>query len=348
VKATVDAKALAAAVGRVVLFLPRSTHMPVLGCVHVEADGETLTLTASNLDHTARTTVPAEVAEGGVALAPGAVLGRVAGAPSGPVSLVLDGSQLLVDAESLTFSMPSPPANEYPRIVFPEGEPVSLAEWWPIVQRVAKAASTEEAKPSLCTVQFSEGQIAAVDGYRLHWADGPQGVDVAVPSAALARAFKVLGDGVSMAASDREVLFSDGTTTIVARLYADDVPNWRGLAAAGAPHAIEVDAAELADVVAALGAIPDASEALLLTVEDGRMTVDRRVTDVGAGVATVAVDGSWPDAMGINGRYLTEALAAVGLERATIAVTSRQKPLVFHGPEVSALVMAVDIRRARS
>ena len=87
----------------------------LLGIV-IDAQND-VTLSASDLETSAKSSFNADIKEKGRVLVPGRLLSEIARAlPNKPVSFTLDGSRVLVVAGSAKFTLPTLPINEYPNL----------------------------------------------------------------------------------------------------------------------------------------------------------------------------------------------------------------------------------------
>lgn len=343
-KLAIDAKALAAAVGRVAPFAARTTSLPALQCVKLEADGGLLRLSATNLDHSATTTVEAEVAEPGTVVAPAAVLVKSLGVFDGALDLAADPGSLDIAGASKSVTVLTADAAMFPRIAWPVGEPAPLGAAWSDVLAVAHAASSDTARPGLCVVGFEDGTVYATDSYRLSWAPASAAPDALVPATAVRRAAKILGAEVSMSTGAGCAEFTDGATTVLAQLHAGEAVKWRGLVPRSQPFELTFAAADMLDALAAVSVLDDATRHVRSEFDGDTLTLTRRVADVGTAVASLPATGSWPDPhVGFDQGYVAEAIRAVGGDTVTIGATDSNKPITMAGDAVSVLIMPVRI-----
>lgn len=350
-KATVDAKELSQALGRVAPFRHRVAGP--LATVLVEAlaeDGDhpaVLRLTATDLEHSATTTVAAEVHSAGTCLVPGGPFTKAMAVLSGSVALGYEGAanlgSLTLDAGAKSLTVRTVDADQFPRLEWPEAT-TAMGSFWADLDALALAASDDQSRPGLCVVGFQDGDVYATDSYRIHWATAPAGLVGQVPVTALRRALKALDGDVLMGTDPNSAVFTDGTTTISTRLYAGDTVNWKPLIPTKVTHELTAGTEDLLDAVATAAAIEDNSQDIRTVLEDGTLRVSRITQDVGTAAATIDASGTWPEPLvGMNARYLLDAVRAVGGDQVTIGATDTFKPLVLRGERVSALVMPVRI-----
>jgi hypothetical protein len=112
---TIDRKTFATAVGKVARYLPERAPAPVLYGILFEVDALGVTLTVTDLEHTARTFAAADVAAAGRFLALGKHLARIArNLPDGPVRVECDGAFVTIVGGTATFCLLTMPQQDFP------------------------------------------------------------------------------------------------------------------------------------------------------------------------------------------------------------------------------------------
>ena len=154
----------------------RST-LPSLGGILFTADGDSLTLRATDMEMGIALALDGvQVEREGTVLLPGRLLVDVARSlPAGDVSLELRSEQRDVEltAGDARFHLKTLPAEDFPRLPEVEGEAATLpaAPLAETIERVARAASRDEVRPILTgvLVQADGPQLTmvATDSYRL-------------------------------------------------------------------------------------------------------------------------------------------------------------------------------------
>ena len=115
-KFVVDSATLTDSVNWVSRSLSTRPIMTALLGIVIDANND-ITLSASDLETSAKSSFSAEIKEKGRVLVPGRLLAEISRAlPNKPVSFTLDGSRVLVTAGSAKFTLPTLPINEYPNL----------------------------------------------------------------------------------------------------------------------------------------------------------------------------------------------------------------------------------------
>lgn len=355
-KATVDAKDLAAALAKVTPFIRHSSH-PALSMVHltVNPDAEQLQLTAGDLEQFCRTSVPlgGTVRAPGATLAPAAFLAKVVARLHGDISLEHADGDLVVATAKAQASMPTGNVDEYPHTTWPTTGATTIDDdLWGRLQRILHAASTDTARPTLCTVNLADGWACCTDSYRLAAAEIPDHLNLTVPATFVNRAAKVLDGTPSATVDDTSVALTDGTTTMWTRQHQDEFPRWQGLVPADTARrwSFTAPVEPLLDALALIDTLPG-SDGLRATPtklrnHDGVLEASALVQDAGAARTTVdgaTCDGDWPDLVGIQAGYLRQAAQATGATDITVWGTDAQKPIVVAGGGLTQIIMPVRI-----
>jgi len=189
---------------------PRST-LPVLANVLIASDEGRLRLSATNLELGITCWVPARIEEEGSTTVPARTFSDLVNTlPGEQVALTLDvASQTLnVRCGTSNNDIKCIDAQEFPPLPVPEMDgaiQLNVADFKEMIQQVAFAASTDEARPVLMgvlvTVEKDQITMAAADGFRLAVRKAtlstvaPQAVSIIVPARALSELSRIISDG---------------------------------------------------------------------------------------------------------------------------------------------------------
>jgi DNA polymerase-3 subunit beta len=183
--------------------------------------------------------------------------------PPGAVVVDIDEEEARITSGRAEFGIRILPAEEYPRLPEPTGEPLTLAagELAAALKQVVPAASSDDARPILTGVLLAseEGglRLVATDSYRLAVRDIPgaavlsEGQQVLVPSRALSELARVLtgSENVELRLGDRDASFQVGSVRLTTRLIEGEFPNYRGLIPASYPNRLTVGRDALLEAV---------------------------------------------------------------------------------------------------
>ncbi|MDP9405395.1 MAG: DNA polymerase III subunit beta [Actinomycetota bacterium] len=329
--------------------------LPALSGVRLEVSGDRLVLSSTDLELSSELSVPVQAERDGVALVPGRLLGDVVRSlPNAAVSAEVDGDRLHLRCGRAQFALKLMPAEDFPSLPEP-GRDAAVAvlkaeEFARTVAQVARAASGDDARPVLTGVSLeaTAGALtaAATDSYRLAvrtvpWDQGAEHTAL-VPRRALEearRSAELLGSEVRLVLEPTQVTFAFGDRRLTSRLIEGTFPNFRQLIPAGFERRLDVDRAELLEVVRRVAVVGDVNTAatpvtLHLTADTVRVTAGSGEVGQAEESLPGALDGE-PLQIAFNPRYLTDGLDAAGSERVVLEFRDELKPAVLR-PGVGA------------
>jgi DNA polymerase III subunit beta len=352
-KCTVSPSAVAAGLALVSRAVsPRST-LPILSNVLLETVAEGLRLTATNLDLTITTTVPAEVArEGRVTVPARLVTEYVASLAEAPCTLELDpATQVLrVVCGIHRTNIHGIDAVEFPPLPARDAEPVvrlDAAAFDAAIGQTTVAASSDEARPVLTGVLLQlEGDrvtLAATDGHRLavrrlaH--DGGAELSagsVIVPARHLQEVARAITAArptveVTLSASRNHVFFSMRDVEVSSRLIEGAYPNYAQVIPASQSTTVTLPAATLLRETRTASILAkDAANVVRLAVGEGTLTLQAQTAEVGDDEAPLpaAVTGDGVQ-IAFNARYVLDALGVIDSEEVALGFNGPLQPGVI-------------------
>lgn len=353
-KCTVSPAAVAAALSLVSRAVsPRST-LPILSNVLLETTTEGLRLTATNLDLTITTTVPAEVIrEGRVTVPARLVTEYVASLAEAPCTLELDpATQVLrvtcgihrtnihgIDA----VEFPPLPARDAEAAVTLDAQTLDAA-----IGQTAVAASTDEARPVLTGVLLQlEGDgvtLAATDGHRLAVrkltrtgdGEGVVATSVIVPARHLGEVARAITAArptveITLSASRNHIFFTMRDVEVSSRLIEGAYPNYAQVIPASQTTTVTLPSATLLRETRTASILAkDAANVVRLATGDGTLTLHAQTAEVGDDEApmTAAVTGEGVQ-IAFNARYVLDALGVIDSEEVALGFNGPLSPGVI-------------------
>lgn len=335
-EARLDRKALLAALEPAAAAVGRAESLPVLACVRVRAEGGRLVLTGTDLDLQVEAECSATVEAEGAVCCDAALLGAAVRAAGPDVTLALDGERLGVTGAECRSRLAVLPAEDFPAFGDPDGAAARAV--WPgdLLQRALgrcrPAVSAEETRYYLNGVHLIlPGQggavLEATDGHRLvrvrarleDFAGQQSGI---VPVRAVEAARK-LPESVALTLWRGQARLGAGPVTLTTRLIDGSFPDTdRVIPAAQGRHRARLGRDELAAAVKRVAWAAGDGRARAVTVALRRGTVQLSARDSDAAAEAEAqlpaeVEGEIE--IGLNARYLTDALGAVTGDRVTLS-----------------------------
>jgi DNA polymerase III subunit beta len=328
--------------------------LPAAAGVLLEASGERLVLSSTNLEMDSWLSLPVQVERPGVALVLGRLLDDVVRTlPSGPVTAGMEDESLHLDCGRAQFDLRCMPAEDFPARPEVAGEPptavMKAEEFATTVAQVARAASADDARPVLAGVSFEAmgGTLtaAATDSYRLAVRTVPWDQDVEasalIPRRALEearRSAEGLGGDVRIGLAHSHAVFDFGDRRLTTRLIEGKFPDFRQLIPGDFERRLSVDRAQLAEVVKRVSVVGESGAGVspvTLHVTGDSVQASAGTGDVGRAQEALPgeLDGQ-PLVIAFNPRYLIDGLDATGGERVIIELRDELKPAVIR-PERS-------------
>ena len=344
---TVDAATLLTALTQTAKFAAKNSAVPIRGCVLVTVDAEGVTLHASDaaLGFTTNRVPGVVKGSGSICLPAVPFLAAVKATGDGPLTLQeIEAVRATVRAPGLSYTLIGMDAEDYPARY-----PVDTTECLTF-RAVDLAAAFAIVGPNIAPddnryglnglhLELSEGRarVVATDGNRLAWVDVPCTGSITMPRQSLiarvgvAALSNLLGAGdVTFAPGGSYVEVRTDAGTMHAQFVTADFPDYRQVLPARFNTFVTANRAALLRAVDRVlpfagGSIPEVE----VTISAGTdLTMKTRKLDAGDSAVTVAVDATGDDLnVGVNGRYLRDALTTMDAENVTLAFSGVLGPI---------------------
>jgi DNA polymerase III subunit beta len=328
----------------------RGGALPVLAGIRAELVGDELRLTGSDTDLTIHVSVQVSGESDGVTVLPGRLAGEIVRAlPPGAVVVDIGEDEANITSGRAEFAIRVLPAEEYPRLTEPVGEPVTLdsAELATALKQVVPAASADDARPILTGVLVAAEsgglRLVATDSYRLAVRDLPgadilaEGQHVLVPSRALAELSRALGGGlgsVEIRLGEHDASFAVGSLRLTTRLIEGDFPNYRGLIPSSYPNLLTVGREALLDALRRVKLMAREATPVRLVMRPDGLELVAITQDVGQ--AHEEVDAKFEGnelTVAFNADYLLNGVEVTPGDEVVIATLDALKPAVLRSTE---------------
>ncbi len=313
----------------------RRATIPVLTNILLEARGDRLHLTATDLDMTIRTSCPAEVrAEGRVTVPSKVFLELVRNLPEEGFSLRVDGEAVALESGRFRSRMPLMDAAEFPTLPEePEGEPLvlPLPLFKLMLARVAFAITREDPKfqlnGALVKVLPQALEIAATDGHRLAVVRAPRDGGAApferqlFPRKLIQELLKFDEERVEITAGGAHLGFRLGHRSLISRIVELRFPQYERVIVRDNPNRARIrrEALQAALRRVSLLASERARGIRLAFASEGELVLSSIGADLGSAEEALSVeyDGA-PVSMAVNAAYLLDVLGALDCETVEI------------------------------
>ncbi|MFT6222951.1 MAG: DNA polymerase-3 subunit beta [Paracoccaceae bacterium] len=370
-KISIERGNLLKAVSQAQSVVERRNTIPILANVLIEADGDTVSFRATDLDIEVVDKAPAQVERAGATTVSAVMLHEIVRKlPDGAlVKLTDDGAsgRLTVEAGRSNFSLATLPREDFPVMATSEYTSNFTAPA-PVLRRLFDkskfAISTEETRYYLNGVYMhvadGEGgrvlRCVATDGHRLARIDAelPHGAEtmpgVIVPRKTVGEMRKLLDDDnalIAVSVSETKVRFATPEITLTSKVIDGTFPDYTRVIPTGNTRKLEVDASDFAKAVDRVATVSsERSRAVKLTIEDDRLILSVNAPDSGAAEEELAV--AYNDErleIGFNAKYLQEIASQVDRENAVFMFNSAGDPtLMREGSDLSAVYVVMPMR----
>jgi len=370
-KLVIERAALLKSLAHVQSVVERRNAVPILSNVLLEAAGDRLALTTTDIDIAIVDSVAAEIAQDGGTTTPVHTLyDIVRKLPDGAqIELALDGGggQLALRAGRSAFNLPCLPREDFP--VMAEGElPLDFVlpaeELRTLIDRTRFAMSTEETRYYLngvfCHATESDGvkvlRAVATDGHRLArlempLPDGAAAMpDVIVPRKAIIELRKLIDETTEptrISLSDTKIRFGCDDVVLTTKLVDGKFPDYQRVIPSGNDRVMEVDCKAFAESVDRVSTISsEKSRAVKLALDKGRIVLSATSPDSGSATEELEVTYDAPAMeIGFNSRYLLEIAQQIEGDIMHFAMSDAGSPtLIRDSADASALYVLMPMR----
>ena len=327
----------------------RST-IQLLGGILLEAEGEALKLSATDMEISIQTSSPAEVEGDGRVVIPARIFNDIVRSlPGGSFSLEHDASEgtvRLVAGEN-EYRIRAYAADDYPQLpVFPEegtfrisGE--SLVE---TVEKVSRSYSRDETRPVLTGIlisfEDSRGRMVTTDSYRLSIKETELATtafegsrEAIIPARAMQEVSRIFSasdeDEVEVALSENQALFRIGDVVLGTRLIDGNFPEYKRLLPTTFEREISVRREELIGTLRRVNLFAQRQTPptpVSLSFSEGSLEVIVRNGEVGEAHERLEATSEDEFLISFNPSYLLDGVSAIDTEMVVFKFNEPLKP----------------------
>src|SRR5262245_2971814 len=310
---------------------PRQT-LPILANILLEADDETVRLTATDLEVGARVSVPARVAtRGAITVSARKLAEIVKELPAAVLTLkVGENAGVTLRCAGVNFRLVGMAPDEFPPVV-----PAAPPAWLMLEARTLRemlsqtsfAVAHDESRFALNGVLFQfqpkELRCVATDGHRLAVAtrgvgQGLSGGTGIVPRKAVTEIMRVLGgsEDVQIAITENQFVMQMPNFVMTARLIEGQFPNWEAVLPKNHPGRVGSKRPILASALRRVSVMAEErNKPVRFALAPGRLTLSAASHDLGEAEEVLDLDYAGSEVtIGFNARYVLEALAPMESE----------------------------------
>jgi DNA polymerase III subunit beta len=358
---TCPKSALASSLAVVARAVSTRGAVQVLGGILLQGAGDHLTLAATDMAISIRSSVPGAVDGDASVVVPGRLLtDLVRLLPDDTVTLAYDEGDgvLAVTSGSHASRLNVYSAEDFPRLP-PLDVPLQKIDAGALlatIEKVGRAASRDESRPVLTgvLVRFEGDKLimAATDSYRLAVKEtslsssGPE-LDAIIPARALQELTRLASgaEEIELGVHENHIVFSAGDVWLTSRRIDGQFPNYKQLL----PESFEAEVATpreaLLEVVRRAGLMAQRNAPLRLRFAEGELTVSAQTQDVGEATESLPIEYAGEELeIGFNPEFLRDGLEAVSADTVQLKLINRLRPGLIAAPDESFWYLIMPIR----
>ncbi len=330
--------------------------IPVMSNVKIKMCEKGLELTGSNSEVTIQTTIPFRIAEkeiirdenfGETLVANKFITEIVRRLEGQEVTFeVLDETIAKISDGKSDFKLNSVKAEEYPDIdleMIGAKFQLSYVNFKELVDQTAFAASTRDQRPILTALNLEavDGELTATatDSARLAKKtirlDEKLSFTANVPAAVMTEVAHLLDDDdslITIAISEKKVVFSLNGTLVTTRLVNGEYPNTRHIVPHGFSYFLEANSQELIAAMERVSLLSvDRENVVKITMTEDSVEISTKSSQVGSATEKISTFQYTGDRLEVsfNSSYVMQAIKAAKCEDVTIAFLGEMKPFVI-------------------
>jgi len=307
----------------------RRNTVPILAHVLLEAQGNTLKITATDLEIAFVETLPAHInAHGSTTVSATLLFDVVRKLPEGAeieLKTTDDGASLNLRSSRSNYSFACLPAIDFP-LITTENLPCTFqlhaGELSRLIDKTRFSMSTEETRyylNGICFHATPDGFLRAIttDGLRLAQAQielppeastMPQVIISRKTIHEIRKLIDEIAEEVTISLSENQVRFVVGSSILISRLIEGKFPDYEKVIPFGNDKVLEVDAKVFADAVDRISIMStDKLRPVKMRVEGTTMTISAHSNDTGSAIEELEVQyNGAPVDFGFNARYILD------------------------------------------
>jgi DNA polymerase-3 subunit beta len=315
----------------------RKTTIPILSNFLIEADGDRLNITATDLDQAIRTSTEVKVKKPGACTIPARKLyDYIKLLPEGDISIkLLENHWVQIRSGRSNTKMVGMARANYPQVPeFPSVAVTSISTpaLKTLIARTIFAISNEESRytlnGALLVIKAESLAMVATDGHRLSYVEKPNesldGISgekrVLIPRKALQELQQLLSsteaDKVEFADDEHTLFFRVGHRTLSTRKLSGQFPNFEAVMPRDNTKFAVVRVSELSAAIQRVAQFADErSGAIRMKLEGNELKISSSSTESGESEDTIDTPyASDPILVGFNSGYILDFLKALGNE----------------------------------
>ena len=335
----------------------------VLSGILFQAQGDSLSLAATDMELSLRATLAAKVEGDGAVVVPGKLLVDLARLlPESEVTIEYRPEEGVVQITcgAASYRLNTYSAEDFPRLpdVGAQLHAIDRVALLETIDRVARSASRDESRPVLTgiLVRFEAGKLvmAATDSYRLSdkqtvLEQAAPELEAIIPARALQELGRLAGDAdtIELGVHENHVVFGTEDAWLTTRRIDGQFPNVRQLVPESFDVEVTMPRAELLDVVRRVSVLAQRNSPLRLRFAEGELTISAQTQDVGEAKESLPVPYSGEEfIIGFNADFLRDGVESIPSDDVRLRLISPLRPAVMQDDEAGFTYLIMPIRLA--
>lgn len=327
--------------------------LPILNNVLIKAEGNRLSISATNLDIGIICIVSSKISKEGSLTVPARLTQEfIASLPSGVIELNQEDNKLHITLNNYSSTINGISSEEFP--VMPEineGRKISCdsVSFKKALQQVVFAASSDETRPILTGVYLHsfEGWIylVATDSYRLaerRLQETKEEIQLLIPATACSDILRLIDDSeqtIDIEYNNQQAHFKIGDTELTTRLIDGKYPDYRKLIPQSFSTQATVKKEEfvtLAKVSSLFARETAGSITISVDVDKNTVGIHSVASQLGENTAVAEAETSGEDGdVTINSRFLLDVLSVMNSPTARFSFNGKAEPALIKDPDTN-------------
>lgn len=324
--------------------IEKRTTIPILSNILLEASGDRLTLTATDLELGIRSECPARVKKEGAGTIPARkLLDYVRLLPDGDVNIkFLDNHWASITAGRSKTKIAGMSRESYPELpVMPDViAEIPCKQLASMISRTVFAISMEESRFTLngaLLLLKDDGMVmVATDGHRLAYVEAPftepqRSFRALIPRKAMGEIVKLSDEApaeakIAFSGDDNHLFFRFGSRMLITRKLSGNFPDYERVLPADNTHIASLDKGEIKSAIERVAQFADErSRAIRVQFAEGEIRVFSQSVETGESEESVPTEYQGPELeIGFNASYLLDFLRAIPQDRVEFALKDQK------------------------
>ena len=340
----------------------RRSVVPILSNVMLEASGNELHFTATNMNISLKDKMEAEVSSSGKILVNSYLFCEIVRklSESSDITIKSDQNNLLLESDRSKFELPALTADSFPTIEegdFPISFTMGIQQLYEMLDKTHFAASNDETRHSLSGINLKiDGKqivAAATDGHRLArfeltmQTEAQKSCSIIIPKKTIMELTKILkeetGD-VTVSISENKIKFQMETIIIVSKLIGGSFPQYESVIPDfDKTNKITINNEQLSQAIGRVSLISaEKTRGIKCTIENNLLCLSAAHNENGKANETVITQYQGESVViGFNSKYLLDALSNTDSENIDMLFSAPLAPVRISNPKKPNIVYVV-------